>query len=180
MARNDNTPLVSSSGAPQTTELAQLPQSSSTSHNVVLAQALKGVQAHPQGQSGLRLRLPVLDSLSTAPGVVITRSPPNGDCLFTALAFIKVCVLDQKVWPADIPGQEKMGAILRRWYLRLARVLVERHEEINGVMLRDILMGDDCGYASVDEYFDLMRDATQNPKTWGSWLETTLVARRWK
>ena len=55
MARNDNTTLVSSSGAPQTTELAQLPQSSSTSHNVVLAQALKGVQAHPQGQSGLRL-----------------------------------------------------------------------------------------------------------------------------
>ena len=46
-----NTPRVLSSGAPQTTELAQPPQSCSTSHTAVLAQAPTGAQAHPQGQS---------------------------------------------------------------------------------------------------------------------------------
>ena len=55
MAMIGNTPLVSSSGAPQTTESAQLPQRCSTSHTAVLTQAPTGAQAHPQGQSGLRL-----------------------------------------------------------------------------------------------------------------------------
>ena len=178
MAMIGNTPLVSSSGAPQTTESAQPPQSCSTSHTAVLAQAPTGAQAHPQGQSGLRLRLPMLASLSAAPGVVITRSPGNGDCLFTSLAFIR-CGADNKPWPADILGQQRMGALCRTWYLLYAKHLVDKDRIINDIPIRTLLT-DNCGHASVEEYFDLMRNPTpDNQKTWGSWLEMAICARKW-
>ena len=173
MAMIGNTPLVSSSGAPQTTELAQPPQSCSTSHTAVLAQAPTGVQAHPQG-----LRLLVLDSLSAAPCVVITKSPGNGDCLFTSLAFIR-CGADNKPWPADILGQQRMGALCRTWYLLYAQHLVDEDRIINDIPIRTLLT-DNCGHASVEEYFDLMKNPRpDNPKTWGSWLEMAICARKW-
>ena len=50
---------------------------------------------------------------------------------------------------------------------------------INDIPIRTLLT-DKCGHASVEEYFDLMGKPTpDNKKTWGSWLEMTICARRW-
>ena len=84
--------------------------------------------------------------------------------MFTSRAFIKVCLLDHKDWPADSPGQQKKGALLRKWYLDHARTLVEKDRMIDGQTFRSLLTGDKCGHGSVEEYFDLMRKATNDSK----------------
>ncbi|MCP4240432.1 MAG: hypothetical protein GY772_07685 [bacterium] len=133
--------------------------------------------------AGLSIRLPLISGGASQPNAMpaaeLIKCPAHGDCLFIALAFVKIACIDQKPWPADRATQISYGAKLRSFYLKWAETLLQKGEHVvDDVPLSTVITAStDC---SADEYLDRVRVPTMDIRTWGGWTEIVVLAAKWK
>ncbi len=109
----------------------------------------------------------------------VVKCAPEGDCMFIALAYVKLVCVDGKEWPEQADTRKQLGAVCRSWYLKYLDYLLSKDEPfVEGLTVSQLLLtSSSC--STMEEYKTMMLTPTLDSRTWGGWAETILLARKW-